>query len=65
MAEEIDIYSAGETEILSQDGVSHSPENYSNKSPEGKLVEIENVLQKQRDEWGAKLVELINTGQTG
>jgi hypothetical protein len=60
MAEEIDIYSAGETEILSQDGVSHSPENSSNKSPEGKLVEIENVLQKQRDEWGAKLVELIN-----
>lgn len=60
MTEELDIYSAGDTEVTSQNGSVVNVDSNKNKSSEDKLVEIENVLQKQRDEWGSKLVELIN-----
>lgn len=60
MTEELDIYSAGDTETASQNGSVVNVDSNKSKSSEDKLVEIENVLQKQRDEWGSKLVELIN-----
>lgn len=58
MTEELDIYSTG-NDLMSQHDVSIETDSGKNKSADDKLIEIENVLQKQRDEWGNKLVELI------
>jgi len=58
MVEDIDIY--GNNDLMPQTESALEVESSKNKSSDDKLNEIENVLQKQRDEWGNKLVDLIH-----
>jgi hypothetical protein len=58
MAEELDIY--GNIDLTHHTESAPEAESNKSKSSDDKLNEIESVLQKQRDEWGNKLVELIN-----